>query len=57
VRAKGQSAGTHQFRVEVTSNDAGTRLVSEGTTRFFSESGLPAAAANTARKPEGGVQR
>ncbi|HZN33532.1 MAG TPA: CARDB domain-containing protein [Pirellulaceae bacterium] len=57
VRAKGQRAGTHQFRVEVTSNDAGTRLVSEGTTRFFSESGLSAAAASTVRKTGDGVQR
>jgi hypothetical protein len=57
VRAKGQSAGTHQFRVEVTSADGESRLVSEGTTRYFSESGQPAAAATTARKAEGPVQR
>lgn len=51
VKAQAQSAGTHQFRVEVTSTDGDTRLVSEGTTRFFSETGRGGAAATTAKKP------
>jgi len=51
VRAKGQKVGTHQFRIEVTSSDGDTRLVSEGTTRFFSETGRTGAAATTARNP------
>jgi hypothetical protein len=50
VKAKATKGGSHQFRVEVTSMDA-TRLVSEGTTRFFAESGNLGAAASTARKP------
>jgi hypothetical protein len=37
--------------VEVTAADADTRLVSEGTTRFFSETGRTGAAASTAKKP------
>jgi hypothetical protein len=59
VRAKALKAGTHQFRVEVTSSDDGTRLVSEGTTRFFSETGRTNAAASTARQPieAGTIQR
>jgi hypothetical protein len=51
IKAKPQSAGTHQFRVEVTAADGDTRLVSEGTTRFFSETGRTGPAASTARKP------
>lgn len=51
IKARSASAGTHQFRVEVTAADADTRLVSEGTTRFFSESGRVGAAATTAKKP------
>jgi hypothetical protein len=51
IKAKAAGAGTHQFRVEVTGADADTRLVSEGTTRFFSESGRASAAARTAQKP------
>jgi uncharacterized repeat protein (TIGR01451 family) len=39
VKAKAQQAGTHQFRVEVTAADGESRLVSEGTTRFFADSG------------------
>ena len=38
-------------RIEVTSTDGDARLVSEGTTRFFVESGRGSAAASTARKP------
>ena len=51
IKARSASAGTHQFRVEVTAADADTRLVSEGTTRFFSETGRTGAAASTAKKP------
>jgi hypothetical protein len=51
VIAKAQQAGNHQFRVEVTSTDGDARLVSEGTTRFFVDSGRGSAAASTARKP------
>ena len=53
IRARPQAAGTHQFRVEVTAADDDTRLVSEGTTRFFSETGRMGAAASTARKQQG----
>jgi uncharacterized repeat protein (TIGR01451 family) len=51
IKAKSQAVGTHQFRVEVTAADADTRLVSEGTTRFFSENGRLGPAASTAKKP------
>jgi hypothetical protein len=56
VRAKALKAGNHQFRIEVTSTDGDTRLVSEGTTRFFAEAGRTTA---TARKPAeaGTIQR
>ncbi|HUE72241.1 MAG TPA: CARDB domain-containing protein [Pirellulaceae bacterium] len=56
VKAKGEKSGTHQYRVEVTAGDDGTRLVSEGTSRFFAERGAQApatpAAARTANKPQ-----
>jgi hypothetical protein len=56
VKAKGEKSGTHQYRVEVTAGEDGTRLVSEGTSRFFAERGAqpPAtqAAARTAAKPQ-----
>jgi hypothetical protein len=52
VKARADRSGTHQFRVEVTSSESETRLVSEGTTRFFAESGRgSSAAASTAKKP------
>ncbi|MDX1945600.1 MAG: CARDB domain-containing protein [Pirellulaceae bacterium] len=51
IKARADRGGTHQFRVEVTSIDAGTRLVTEGSTRFFSEASRGSPAANTARKP------
>jgi hypothetical protein len=51
VKARAAQAGTHHFRVEVTSTDGDARLVSEGTTRFFVENGRGGAAASTARKP------
>jgi hypothetical protein len=35
VKARGESAGNHLFRVEVFCTEPETRLVSEGTTRFF----------------------
>jgi uncharacterized repeat protein (TIGR01451 family) len=44
VRAKADKAGAHQFRVEVTSSD-GARLVTEGTSRFFSETRASSATA------------
>jgi uncharacterized repeat protein (TIGR01451 family) len=50
IKAKAERAGTHQFRVEVTTTDGDARLVSEGTTRFFADSGR-GGAATTARKP------
>ena len=56
VKAKGEKTGTHQHRVEVTAGEDGTRLVSEGTSRFFTERGAPApatqAAARTAARPQ-----
>ncbi|MCI0359895.1 MAG: hypothetical protein L0211_15570 [Planctomycetaceae bacterium] len=52
VKARADRAGTHQFRVEVIASESESRLVSEGTTRFFAESGRGgSAAASTARKP------
>jgi acyl-CoA thioesterase FadM len=51
VKAKAHQAGSHHFRVEVTSADGDARLVSEGTTRFFVETDRGGPAASTARKP------
>jgi hypothetical protein len=51
VKARAGRGGTHQFRVEVTSNESEARLVTEGTTRFFAESGRGGSAATTAKKP------
>ncbi|WP_425615173.1 CARDB domain-containing protein [Anatilimnocola sp. NA78] len=53
VKARADKVGAHRFRVEVVSTDNDTRLVSEGTTRFFADSraGAAAAAARTATKP------
>lgn len=51
VKAAADRAGTHQFRVEVTTSDNDTRLVTEGTSRFFAEGDRASAAARTARKP------
>jgi hypothetical protein len=48
VKAKAEQPGAHHFRVEVTSAEDDSRLVSEGTTRFFVESGRSSAAASTA---------
>jgi hypothetical protein len=50
VKARADRGGNHQFRIEVVSNESETRLVSEGTTRFFAESGR-GSAASTAKKP------
>jgi hypothetical protein len=61
IKAKAEKTGTHQFRVEVTSGDGDARLVSEGTSRFFTD--RASAAARTAKKPvsapaaEGTIQR
>lgn len=52
VRAAADRDGTHQFRVEVTTQDNETRLVTEGTTRFFTDATRSGgAAARTARNP------
>ncbi len=51
VKAAADREGTHAFRVEVTSSDNETRLVTEGASRFFAESGRMDAAARTARQP------
>jgi hypothetical protein len=50
VKARADKSGTHQFRVEVTSDESETRLVTEGTTKFFADAGRTSAA-STARKP------
>lgn len=55
VRAKAGKEGSHRFRVEVVSADNDTRLVSEGTSRFFTDArgaGAASAAARTAAKPK-----
>ena len=51
VRAKAEQDGTHQFRVEATSSGDGTRLVTEGTSRFFSDSRGGSEPAQAAAKP------
>jgi hypothetical protein len=50
IKAQSRQAGAHHFRIEVTTGDDDARLVSEGTTRFFAETGR-GSAASTARKP------
>jgi uncharacterized repeat protein (TIGR01451 family) len=50
IKARATSAGSHHFRVEVTTTDGDARLVTEGTSRFFAESGRTGAAASTAKK-------
>lgn len=40
VKARAETPGSHIFRVEVRSDPAGSRLVREGTTRFFGSEGL-----------------
>jgi hypothetical protein len=47
VKAKGEAAGSHAFRVEVRAGDPETKLVSEGVTRCFADS---AAGRATARR-------
>jgi hypothetical protein len=56
VKARADRGGTHQFRVEVNSEESETRLVSEGTTKFFADSGRPSSAAGTAKKPAAAPQ-
>lgn len=51
VKAQADRGGTHQFRVEVTTNDQETRLVTEGTTRFFADSARSNPVSRTARRP------
>jgi uncharacterized repeat protein (TIGR01451 family) len=50
VKARADKGGSHQFRVEVTSDESQERLVTEGTTKFFADAGRTSAA-STARKP------
>lgn len=52
VKAQAGKEGSHRFRVEVVSADNDTRLVSEGTTRFFTDARNASAAARTATKPK-----
>lgn len=54
VRAKAGKEGSHRYRVEVVSTDNDTRLVSEGTSRFFTDArnSATSAAARTATKPK-----
>jgi hypothetical protein len=54
VRAKAGKEGSHRYRVEVVSTDNDTRLVSEGTSRFFTDArnSASSAAARTATKPK-----
>lgn len=49
IKAQANQAGAHHFRIEVTTTDDDSRLVSEGTTRFFADGGR-GAAASTARR-------
>ena len=51
VKAKAESAGNHVFRIEVRSEPAGTRLVREGTTRFYGT--VAAGPAPTTAAPSG----
>ena len=48
VKARAARAGTHQYRVEVTSGDADTRAVSEGSSKFYADAS-PRDAGDTAR--------
>lgn len=50
IKARAESAGNHLYRVEVFAGEPETRLVSEGTTRFFADSGRGGAGRNV-RKP------
>jgi uncharacterized repeat protein (TIGR01451 family) len=52
IKARAESAGNHLYRVEVFAGEPETRLVSEGTTRFFADSGRGGAGRNV-RKPTG----
>ena len=52
VRAKSEKDGSHLFRVEVKCAEPETRLVSEGTTRFFGEESDIPAATKLGRKVE-----
>jgi uncharacterized repeat protein (TIGR01451 family) len=53
VKARADKVGAHRFRVEVVSTDNDTRLVSEGTSRFFADGRTTtnSPAARTATKP------
>lgn len=52
VKARASQAGTHQYRVEVTSGEADARAVSEGTSKFYLDS-LPPSAASSATRAAG----
>ncbi|MBM4005859.1 MAG: DUF11 domain-containing protein [Planctomycetes bacterium] len=52
VRAKGEREGSHLFRVEVKCDEPETRLVSEGTTRFYGDEGEPSGSSKIGRKPD-----
>jgi hypothetical protein len=52
IKAQAHQPGAHHFRIEVTTADGDAHLVSEGTTRFFSEGGKGAA---TARRASSGI--
>jgi uncharacterized membrane protein len=49
VKARASQAGTHQYRVEVTSGEADARAVSEGTSKFYLDSLPPSATSSAAR--------
>jgi hypothetical protein len=51
IKAQAHQAGAHHFRIEVTTADDDSRLVSEGTTRFFAENSRSGGIQSTARKP------
>jgi uncharacterized repeat protein (TIGR01451 family) len=50
IKARAEAAGNHLYRVEVFAGEPETRLVSEGTTRFFADAGRGGAGRNV-RKP------
>lgn len=49
IKAQANQAGAHHFRIEVTTADDDSHLVSEGTTRFFADGGR-GSATSTARR-------
>jgi hypothetical protein len=51
VKARGESAGSHAFRVEVKAGEPETKLVSEGVTRCFAEAALRATTRKSPLQP------